>query len=114
MTYARKSTSTNFLNSRFMTADCKLTEAFDTFSGRWTTQVLFCIHFGLNKFGLIKNRLPRISDQILGLRLNLLVKNKLVVKKIIAGEKNYELTAKGRALIPLLEHLVEWQTQHKN
>ena len=113
MAYTRKNTSTNYINNRFMNAECKLTVAFDTIGGRWTTQILFCIHFGLNRFGLIKGRLPRISDQILGIRLVHLVENKLVIKKSVAGEKIYELSAKGKTLIPLLEQLTEWQTNQK-
>lgn len=69
---------------------------------------MFCVYFGFNRFGLMKMRLPRISDQILGLRLKQLMKQKLVVKRKADLEIIYEITPKGERLLKLLDELAEW------
>lgn len=113
MAYARKINSSNTVNRSFLASDCALTVAMDMISGRWTTQVLFLISFGENRFSLLKKRLPGISDQLLGLRLNHLVENKLVIKKEIGDEKIYSLTDRAQKLIAILNELAEWQTGKK-
>jgi DNA-binding HxlR family transcriptional regulator len=90
-----------------MSEECMVSIAIENLAARWTVQILFCIHFELNRFGLIKARLPWVSDQILGLRLRQLVANKLVLKKVVDDEKTYVISEKGRKLIPILDQLAE-------
>lgn len=111
MAYERKQESSNFINKLFLNDDCILDDAFEAFGGRWTAQVLVCIDLGSNRFGLLKQRLPGISDHMLGLRLNHLIEKKLIVKKIADGEKYYELEDDGRGLVKILESLALWQSQ---
>lgn len=99
------------MNRRFLAEDCAVSGAFEMFAGRWTTQVLFCVHFGINRFGLIKKRLPRISDQILGLRLALLLENRLISRKKIGEEQVYLVTARGEALLKILDDLAQWHSR---
>lgn len=108
MAYTRKATSSNYVNQRYLNEGCALSLAFETISGRWTSQILFCVYFGRNRFALIKKELPRISDQILGLRLKQLLEHKLITKKKSELEFHYELTSKGEKLIQLLDDLTEW------
>lgn len=89
MAYERKKTSSNYFNRLFLSQDCLLTAAFDAVQGRWTTQVLVSVHMGRNRFAMIKEHLPGITDNVLALRLNHLVKNKLLVKKMIGRERKY-------------------------
>lgn len=114
MAYARKTSSSNSVNRAYLANDCALTVALEMLSGRWTTQVLFVIHFGENRFSMIKKRLPGISDQLLGLRLNHLMENKLIIKKEIAGEKFYSLTDRAEKLVLILDQLGSWQGCKKN
>lgn len=109
MTYARKQTSSNTLNRSFLANDCTLTVAIEMLSGRWTTQVLFNISFGDNRFSMLKKKMPGISDQILGLRINHLVENDLIVKEEVDGEKVYTLTPKAEKLMVILKDLAAWQ-----
>jgi DNA-binding HxlR family transcriptional regulator len=109
MAYARKLNSSNTVNRTFLNNDCALTVAMDMLSARWTTQILYLISFNENRFSLLKKKLPGISDQVLGLRINHLMENKLIVKEEIAGEKFYSLTDKAEKLMKILNQLAEWQ-----
>lgn len=111
MPYQRKQVSTNFINKAFLNDDCIVDAALETFTGRWISQVLVCIKTGSNKFGLIKHRLPGISDHMLGLRLKHLVDNNLITKNIDEGEKTYEVTSDGHSLVGILENLARWQSK---
>lgn len=109
MAYSRKQSSSNTVNRSFLANDCTLTVAMEMLSGRWTTQVLFLISFGENRFSMLKRKMPGISDQVLGLRINHLVKNKLIVKNEVDGEKAYILTDKAERLMVILKQLADWQ-----
>lgn len=109
MAHARKLSSSNTINRNFLATDCTLTIAMEMLSGRWTTQILFLISFGENRFSSIKRKLPGISDQVLGLRINHLMENKLIIKKETEDEKIYVLTEKAQKLVLILNQLAEWQ-----
>lgn len=109
MAYERKKTSSNYLNNIFLNKDCVLTAAYETIQGRWTTQVFICVSMGVNRFGLIKEQLPGITDNVLALRLNHLVKSNLLIKKMDGMERTYSLHENGLSLIRILEDLAKWQ-----
>lgn len=109
MAYTRKISSSNTINRTFLKNDCSLNAAIEMLSGRWTTQVLFLISFGENRFSKLKKKLPGISDQILGLRINHLLEHKLIEKLDSAEDKVYVLTERAEQLILILNKLGEWQ-----
>lgn len=113
MAYESKKTSSNYFNKLFLNNDCLLTTAFEAVQGRWTTQVLVSVHMGRNRFGLIKEQLPGITDNVLALRLNHLVKNKLLEKKMVGMERTYSLHENGKGLIEILENLAKWQEKRQ-
>jgi DNA-binding HxlR family transcriptional regulator len=101
----RKTTSTNFLNQSFLETKCALNELIYLLSKRWTTEVLFSIEEGNNRFSSIKDDLKFISDHILADRLRLLEQNKFIHKKVfhdIQPRAEYSLTETG---LELSEHL---------
>lgn len=113
MKYQTKTSSTNYLNKVFLNQDCVIVTALETIQGRWTTQVLVCVKMGQNRFGLIKEKLPGITDNVLGLRLNHLVDNNLIVKTQLGTEKIYQLTETGEGLVKVLEELAKWEQKRQ-
>lgn len=106
-----KESSSNALNKAFLLNSCRINGALDIISGRWKALILIHIFEGVNRFSLLKNVLPTISDQALGKQLKELEANKLLTKEIIAEvpvRVDYHLTKKGLALIPILTNLSEW------
>jgi DNA-binding HxlR family transcriptional regulator len=101
----RKTTSTNFLNQAFLETKCSLNELIYLLSKRWTTEVLFSVEEGNNRFSSIKEDLQYISDHILADRLRLLEQNKFIAKKVlqeIQPRAEYSLTPTGERLSELL------------
>lgn len=81
--------------------------------GRWTTNIVLCIHRGFNRFGLIEHKLVKISDRVLGLRLKQLDEQGLVSKSHVEGEILYALTSDGQALVEVLGHIAQWQEERR-
>jgi DNA-binding HxlR family transcriptional regulator len=107
----RKTTSSNYINQSFLEEKCALNELIHLLSKRWTTEVLFSIEDGNNRFSSLKEDLKFISDHILADRLRLLETNHFISKKIfneIPLRVEYTLTGKGIELSDLLGGLCDF------
>ncbi|NLR66285.1 helix-turn-helix transcriptional regulator [Chitinophaga varians] len=106
-----KETSSNASNRKFLRSVCRITGALEILSGRWKALVLIHISEGKNRFSLLKQVLPPVSDQVLGRQLRELEAEGLITKAIIAEvpvRVDYSLTDKGAAVLPILDELAEW------
>ncbi|HMF72952.1 MAG TPA: helix-turn-helix domain-containing protein [Flavitalea sp.] len=107
----RKITSSNYLNQSFLENKCALNELIYLLSKRWTTEILFSIENGNNRFSTLKDDLEFISDHILADRLRLLESNNFISKMIfseIPPRVEYTLTEKGVELSSLLGDLCDF------
>ncbi|MFC0515554.1 winged helix-turn-helix transcriptional regulator [Mucilaginibacter angelicae] len=106
-----KENSSNSINKAFLYKSCRINGALDTISGRWKALMLIHIDEGNNRFSLLKNVMPGITDQTLGKQLKELEMSGLIIKTIIPEvpvRVDYSLTPKGEALLPILAQLSEW------
>ena len=106
-----KESSTNAVNKAFLIKSCRINAALDSISGRWKALILIHISEDCNRFSLLKNVLPGISDQTLGKQLKELERDGLVKKEIIPEvpvRVDYTLSDKGNALLPILADLSDW------
>lgn len=107
----RKTNSTNYLNQSFLEEKCPLNELLFFLSKRWSTDILFCIEEGNNRFSGIKEELVHISDHILSDRLKLLEKEGLISKRyfnVVPPRVEYSLTKRGMELSDLLDKLCKF------
>jgi DNA-binding HxlR family transcriptional regulator len=106
-----KETSSNALNRAFLHKSCRINGALEKISGRWKALILIHISEDTNRFSLLKSALLTISDQTLGKQLKELEADRLVTKEIIPEipvRVNYYLSEKGKALLPILIDLCDW------
>jgi DNA-binding HxlR family transcriptional regulator len=89
---------------------CPVAKATDIIGERWTVLILRELLLGTTRYNDFQRGLSRISPTLLSKRLKTLEEKGLVVRKRPAGHRNYEyhLTACGRELEPLIEHLAVW------
>lgn len=108
----RKETSTNAINEQFLFRVCELNSAIAVISGRWKSQIVYSISQGNNRFHLLRQELPNISEQVLGRQLKELETHAILIKKEIPDTTPagiaYILTSKGRDLVPILQNLCQW------
>ena len=79
--------------------------------GKWKPILLWNIHLGINRFGLLEKALPKITKQMLSQQLKDLESQKMVNRKIYAEippRVEYTLTKLGTSLIPVLNAMQHW------
>jgi DNA-binding HxlR family transcriptional regulator len=79
---------------------------------QWKMQVLFCINDGIDRFSLIREHHPTLSDQTLSKRLKELVDEDFIDKEIdrntVPVTITYRIKAKARELIILIPAICRW------
>jgi DNA-binding HxlR family transcriptional regulator len=108
----RKINSSNYLNEQFLFRVCELNSAISMISGRWKSQIVYSISQGNNRFHLLLQELPNISETVLARQLKELEMHAILVKREIPEctptGVEYILTNKGIDLVPILRSLCEW------
>ena len=112
----KKETSSNSLNEQFLFLNCELNSALNVISGRWKAQIVYSIWSGNDRFSLLKQELPAISEQVLSRQLKELEVHAILVKipipETVPAGISYRLTNKGLTLVPILQALCDWGKQY--
>ena len=89
---------------------CPVAKAAEIISERWTVLILRELLLGTTRYNDLQRGLSRISPTLLSKRLKTLEERGLIVRKCPPGQRSHEyyLTACGRELEPLIEHLAVW------
>jgi DNA-binding HxlR family transcriptional regulator len=93
---------------------CSIEDAMRLLSGRWRTLLIYYLIDGPKRFSDLRRDNPKISQRMLTLDLRELEAAGVVSRTIYPGvpaRVEYELTADGRALIPLINALGDWWEQ---
>ena len=107
----RKKNSTNYENQKIIENNCGITYAMALLAGRWKVNVLWCIHNGVNRYGLLNKQIAGISEKMLTQRLRDLEEIGLIVRKdfkTIPPHVEYSLTKAGKELAPIFVKLHKW------
>lgn len=86
-------------------------EAVELIGKRWTGAIVHTLLAGPLRFSELAHAIPQISDRLLSMRLKELEASGLVARRVwdeAPVRVEYELTAKGRALQPVLTSLRRW------
>ncbi|RKR75798.1 winged helix-turn-helix transcriptional regulator [Frondihabitans australicus] len=96
------------LGTNYKMDDCAVALTLDVVGERWTLLIVSYLFFGLRRYSDIIKRL-KMSPAVLTQRLNGLIENDLVARVPGPGAHDeYELTAKGETLWPIVSGLVQW------
>jgi len=93
---------------------CGVARALDVIGDRWALLVVRELIFGPKRFVQLRNGLPGVSPNVLSQRLRDLEDAGVVRRDVLdqpASVAVYELTARGRALEPVLLELGRWGSQ---
>lgn len=108
----RKKQSSNYINEQFLFQVCERNSAISMVSGRWKSQIVYYISQGNNRFHLLQQKLPNISETVLARQLKELETHAILIKRQIPDTAptgvEYILTNKGLDLVPILDSLCNW------
>jgi DNA-binding HxlR family transcriptional regulator len=79
--------------------------------GKWKIIILYALHNGVNRFGILQKTLPDISKQMLTTQLRELEKDDIISRKIFAEippRVEYTITPLGQTLFPIIEAMDTW------
>lgn len=93
---------------------CPVSKAATVLCERWTLQILREMMLGASRFSEFRQYLPKLSPTLLNSRLKSLETQGLVVKKKIRDKSGheYQLSASGRALEPIISEFGKWGMQY--
>lgn len=94
---------------------CPVASALDIVGDRWTLIVLRTIFAGRHRYGELADIPEKISTNVLADRLGRLEEYGLVTRSPYQQNPlrhQYHLTKKGADLLPVLQALASWATQH--
>tara|TARA_B100000953_G_scaffold169791_1_gene139823 strand:+ start:567 stop:878 length:312 start_codon:yes stop_codon:yes gene_type:complete len=93
---------------------CPLNATMNLIGTKWKPLVLFHLLDGPERSGILKSRIPEISNKMFTQTVRELEKDLLVSRKVypvVPPKVEYQLTGKGRSLEHILRGLDEWGKQ---
>ncbi|UPK67314.1 winged helix-turn-helix transcriptional regulator [Chitinophaga filiformis] len=94
------------------TYSCPVGKTIELISGRWKPIILYLIQHGVNRFGLLEKKMPKISKKVLTEQLRDLENHGLITREIRKSKQPqeiiYGLTASGTSLRELIDKIFDW------
>jgi len=90
---------------------CPVTGMLQLIGGKWKPVILYCLRSEKRRFGEIFARIPDLSRKVLTQQLKELEEDGLITRKQyneIPPRVEYELTALGKSLAPVLKEMEKW------
>jgi DNA-binding HxlR family transcriptional regulator len=91
-------------------------DALDVLSGKWKLQIILSLSFGRKRFKQIQREIPGLTPKVLSKELKDLEMNELVDRHVydtVPVSVEYELTAYGSTIRPLIAELHKWGAKHR-
>jgi len=95
---------------------CVMTKINNLISGKWKPIILYLIQHDVNRFGVLKKSMPRISKKVLTNQLRELEQDNLIHRDVkVASAPQivvYTLTLKGISLRRLIDEMIDWGMEY--
>lgn len=95
---------------------CTLSTTLNVLGGKWKAVILWHLIDKTRRFSEIKHLIPDITQKMLTHQLRELEADSLIHRKVYAEvppRVEYSLTDYGRTLIPVLEAMAQWGSEHE-
>jgi DNA-binding HxlR family transcriptional regulator len=96
--------------------ECGLHLFMEVMNGKWKINLIWCIYSGIKRPGELQRRIPKATRRVLDNQLKELMAHGLISKIMFdqrALKVEYELTALGISIIPVIESTAQWGEDHR-
>ena len=96
-------------------ATCPTRQLLDTLSDKWVTLVLVALADGPQRYSALARTIAGVSQKMLTQTLRTLERDGLVARSVtpaVPVRVDYELTALGSSLLPLMREIKGWAEAH--
>lgn len=96
-------------------SECPLTAALAAVGGKWKLIIVNCLVDSPRHFAALRQLMPNVSQKVLTEQLRELIADEIVLREEtgpIPAPVLYSLTAYGRTVLPLLQHMRRWGDAH--
>ena len=94
---------------------CPVQATINVLSGKWKVQIVWHLSFSPLRFAQLRDKLKGISEKVLADQLRQLEADGILERRTSAAVPpavTYFLNAEGERLVPLLESLCDWGSEH--
>jgi DNA-binding HxlR family transcriptional regulator len=98
-----------------MTEHCPVETTLGVIGGKWKALILFHVRTRERRFNELRRLIPSVTQRMLTTHLRELEADGVVVRTVFAvvpPRVEYALSAKGRTLVPILDAMAAWGTEH--
>jgi len=96
--------------------DWPIDATMDVIGGKWKPLIIYALNDETLRFSQLLDKLqPRISQRMLTKQLRQLEEDGLITRKVytqVPPKVEYSLTELGKSLMPILDQLCEWGSEH--
>ncbi len=96
--------------------DWPIDATLDVIGGKWKPLIIYALNDETLRFSQLLDKLqPRITQRMLTKQLRQLEEDGLITRKVytqVPPKVEYSLTELGKSLMPILDQLCEWGTEH--
>ena len=113
----RKENSTNAFNEKQIIDSCGMAYSLSILGGRWKPAILCRLSHQKMRYSDLKNSIENISERMLIAQLRELESDGIIkrtVYPIVPPRVEYEMTALGLTMEPMLRAMSDWGNLHKN
>lgn len=92
---------------------CPVRTAIAVLGGKWKPLIVYYLRPGTKRFSELRRAIPEVTQQVLTQQLRELEDDGIVLRTLYPGvppRVDYDLTALGRELAPILDLLERWGT----
>ena len=113
----RKESSTNAINEKQINDSCGMAYSLSILGGRWKPAILCRLMHQTMRYSDLRNSIVQISERMLVSQLRELEADQVVkrtVYPVVPPRVEYELTALGLSMKPMLKAMSDWGNMHRS
>lgn len=84
-------------------------------AGKWKVAIVWHLSFGTKRFSEVRDLLPGVSEKVLTAQLRRLEQDGVLRRRVtpsVPPRVDYELTAAGWELVPIMQSMCDWGSKH--